>query len=164
MYMGPEFWYSTGEVASVFSDIFSFGMIIWEMFYAWATKTYRPPFLETKKASTAKNTYKTNLVATLTQVCNGGRPVIPPNFPLKILKVFRKCVETETQTRPQASEIQIRVEKWLKNGDYSDWELNSQEFFLKLDPIDYFKKTDPVADAAEKGENSLSFNKSSVLH
>jgi serine/threonine protein kinase len=156
--MGPEFWYSTGEVASVYSDIFSFGMIIWEMFYAWATKTYRPPFLESKKTFTVKSTTKTNLVSILTLVCNGSRPVIPPKFPLKIMKLFKQCMATETHCRPQASEILMKVEKWLLKGDLDEWELNSQELHLKLDPICYFKKT----DVAGKGEN-FSFNKSAAL-
>src|SRR5688572_10461628 len=73
------------------SDIYSFGMIMWELM------TSRKPFWD--------QNHDTGLII---KICDGYRPQIVTNAPKGYIELMQRCLNSDPNKRPSASELRDR--------------------------------------------------------
>ncbi|GES93023.1 kinase-like domain-containing protein [Rhizophagus clarus] len=86
-YIAPEVF--QGQKYTKASDIYSFGMIMWELM------TGRRPFWD--------KSHDTDLII---EICDGLRPSIVTNAPEGYIELMQKCWHTDPNERPNASDVQ----------------------------------------------------------
>src|SRR5215475_12096446 len=84
--MVPEIF--QGQKYTTASDIYSFGMIMWEFM------TARRPFWD--------RNHNTDLII---DICDGIRPPIVTNAPEGYIELMRKCWHSDPNQRPTASDL-----------------------------------------------------------
>jgi serine/threonine protein kinase len=94
-HLAPEFWLESKSRATHFSDIYSFGVVLWEMFNTIAQSTYSYPYSELDN----------NMYQVYYQVCTGLRPIVKKNTPVLFLDIFLSCIETDPTKRPNVITI-----------------------------------------------------------
>src|SRR6185437_10081355 len=93
-YVAPEIF--QGQKYTKASDIYSFGMIMWELM------TGRRPFWD--------QSHDTYLII---KICDGLRPPIVTNAPEGYIELMQRCWHSDPMKRPAASEIDnILKSKW----------------------------------------------------
>ncbi|RIB00514.1 kinase-like domain-containing protein, partial [Gigaspora rosea] len=87
-YIDPVVLYKGGKEYTQKSDIYSFGIIMLEVFTGY------PPYHDIP--------HNLNLV---TQICLGRRPEIKCKVPKLLLDLMNKCLDAEPQNRPTAKKL-----------------------------------------------------------
>ncbi|RGB29931.1 kinase-like domain-containing protein, partial [Rhizophagus diaphanus] len=89
-YMAPEIF--QGQKYSKASDIYSFGMIMWEVM------TGRRPFWD--------RNHDTELII---DICDGLRPPIVTNAPEGYIELMKECWHSDPEKRPTTDDIRKRI-------------------------------------------------------
>ncbi|CAB5150149.1 unnamed protein product [Rhizophagus irregularis] len=95
-YVAPEIFQGQNYVKA--SDIYSFGMIMWELM------TGRRPFWD--------KVHDTNLIV---EICDGLRPPIVTNAPDGYIELMNECWHFDPVKRPTASNLLSKVKTMLEN-------------------------------------------------
>ncbi|GET03289.1 kinase-like domain-containing protein [Rhizophagus clarus] len=95
-YMAPEIF--QGQKYTKASDIYSFGMVMWELM------TGRRPFWD--------RNHDTDLIIDL---CDGLRPPIVTNAPEGYIELMKECWHSDPQKRPQATDIYNAINEMFDN-------------------------------------------------
>ncbi len=118
-YVAPEV--LRGKEYTQASDIYSFGIIIYEVFNGL------PPYHDMSHDE---------LLAI--KICQGLRPKFNIKVPQLIEDMFKKCVDTDPLKRPTAESLEEKSYQWY----YSLNEMDS-ELYEQIDKIDEFNKKQP---------------------
>ncbi|CAG8594554.1 10008_t:CDS:2 [Dentiscutata erythropus] len=102
-YMAPEI--LQNKPYSVKSDIYSFGMLMWEL------STNKPPFYD-----------KTRNSKLIDYIIDGSRPVNDPHTPECYTDLMKRCWSSNPDNRPEISEI-VKI-----LGDWYLYSKNSEQF------------------------------------
>lgn len=89
-YCAPECFDPKG-VYSVYSDVYSFGIIMWEIINRHLEGVYKKPYYELKNASS---------ISLINQVKKLKRPEIPSNCPEKLRELMEKAWHPSPDERP----------------------------------------------------------------
>ncbi|CAB4436887.1 unnamed protein product [Rhizophagus irregularis] len=91
-YMAPEI--LQGQKYTEASDIYSFGMIMWEFM------TGRKPFWD-----------EIHDIELIIKICDGLRPPIVTNAPEGYIELMKKCWHSDPAKRPTAKDILLKIDK-----------------------------------------------------
>ncbi|RIB10645.1 kinase-like domain-containing protein, partial [Gigaspora rosea] len=97
-YIAPEVLYTNGKEYTQKSDIYSFGIIMSEVFTGY------PPYHDIP--------HNEDLA---TRICLGYRPEIRCEVPQLLLDLMNTCLNAEPQNRPTAKKLAIRLEQFFKD-------------------------------------------------
>ncbi|RIB17578.1 kinase-like domain-containing protein, partial [Gigaspora rosea] len=133
-YIAPEVLYSHGKEYTQKSDIYTFGIIISEVFTGY------PPYY---------NIPHDNVLAI--KICYSLRPKIRCKVPQLLLDLMNKCLDTEPQNRPTAKELGDTLHQFFKDLKNNKTELYRQiqnikdldKNFITYDQVKY--QTHPQA-------------------
>ncbi|RIB27412.1 kinase-like domain-containing protein, partial [Gigaspora rosea] len=100
-YIAPEVW--DNQQYTKASDIYSFGMIMWEILNGKSV-----PFEETSK-------FQSKSQSKIQQICNGLRLPIHENTATCYADLIKKCWNAEPERRPTAKEICNILVEWQNN-------------------------------------------------
>ncbi|KAL6041653.1 Set3 complex subunit with deacetylase, meiotic-specific repressor of sporulation proteins [Balamuthia mandrillaris] len=113
-YCAPELFYGKGFTVS--ADIFSLGIVFWELVQRSMSGTYKKPYEE----------YNFSLdVQILVQAAEHGlRPTLPANLPEAVQHLIQRCWSPTVAQRPSAREIVSELEKLEEQyaADPQAWE------------------------------------------
>lgn len=113
-YCSPEVYF--GEQFSTKSDVYSIGMVLWELIVRCITGRYERPFAEFKNLH-----YDFQIIIQTAK--KGLRPTIPPTTPEGFAQLIRDCLEHAAEKRPSCSEILQRLFELQ-----SDWQSNPEKW------------------------------------
>ncbi|GBC06982.1 hypothetical protein RclHR1_07180007 [Rhizophagus clarus] len=113
-YMAPEIF--QGQKYTKASDIYSFGMIMWEFM------TCRRPFWN-----------EDHDIKLIIKICDGLRPPIVTNAPEGYIELMKECWYSDPKERPEATNIRARIDEMMGN----EWQ---NESFQK--PTEIMKSSD----------------------
>jgi len=99
-YCAPEVY--IGERFSIKSDVFSLGIILWELVTRKISKTYKAPYSE--------YTFISFDFQIIIQTSQGLRPSIPQACPPALAALIQGCWQASPQQRPTCEEILIIME------------------------------------------------------
>lgn len=99
-YVAPEVLGKTAYVAA--SDIYSYGIILYELVHRAITGKYSGPYENLKMPS----------VAILVRVMRGTRPTIPPSCPDMLKSLIELCWDAKPDVRPSAPSIIELLDAW----------------------------------------------------
>src|ERR1043166_8670782 len=102
-YMAPEIF--QGQKYTTASDIYSFGMIMWEVM------TGRRPFWD--------KSHDTDLII---EIVDGLRPPIVTNAPEGYIELMKKCWRSDPSKRPTTADIFLKISK-IYNNERDNWNL-----------------------------------------
>ncbi|PKY26976.1 kinase-like protein [Rhizophagus irregularis] len=120
-YMAPEIF--QGQKYTEASDIYSFGMIMWEFM------TGRRPFWD-----------EIHDIELIIKICDGLRPPIVTNAPKGYIELMKGCWHSDPEKRPTARDISWKIDKMHNN------ETNiNQTKIIKSSDIGPATLTNPVA-------------------
>ena len=94
-WMAPEV--ISGEQYSEQADVFSFGIILWEL------ATRKPPYREKTGQQVAQEVVKSGL-----------RPPLPKKCPEQFLSLMQRCWDQSPDARPTFNRIIEELEKYLE--------------------------------------------------
>ncbi|RGB43014.1 kinase-like domain-containing protein [Rhizophagus diaphanus] len=114
-YMAPEIFQGQKYIKA--SDIYSFGMVMWELM------TGRRPFWN--------RNHDTELII---EICDGLRPPIVTNTPKGYVELMKECWHPDPEKRPNAINIYQRVRKIFNN----EW----NNHFRKQKPTEIIESSD----------------------
>jgi serine/threonine protein kinase len=100
-YMAPEIF--QGQKYTKESDIYSFGMIMWELM------TGRRPFWN--------RAHNTGLII---EIWDGLRPPIVTNAPEGYIELMKECWHPDPKKRPTATDIESKI-KMIENNEGKNW-------------------------------------------
>jgi len=95
-YCAPEVY--KGERFGVKSDIYSLGIILWELVVRCLSKQYKSPYSEYPFIS-----FDFQIIIQTSQ--NGLRPTVPPECPPVIASLIQRCWHADPDSRPSCAEI-----------------------------------------------------------
>jgi ankyrin repeat protein len=114
-YCAPEVYF--GEQFSTKSDVYSIGMVLWELVTRCITGRYERPFAEFKNLH-----FDFQIIIQTAK--KGLRPTIPPSCPEGLAQLIRDCFDHSPEKRPGCSEINQRLfvlqQDWMDHPDV--WE------------------------------------------
>lgn len=90
-YAAPETY--KGQPYTTKSDVFSFGIVLWEMVMRCLSGTYHKPYSEHKNL-------KYDFQVLIQTAKNGLRPTIHPSNPSPFTKLMQQCWEADPEKRP----------------------------------------------------------------
>ncbi|GBB99752.1 hypothetical protein RclHR1_03620001 [Rhizophagus clarus] len=124
-YMAPEIF--RGQKYTKASDIYSFGMIMWEFM------TGRRPFWD-----------RNHDAYLIIDICDGLRPPIVTNAPDGYIDLMKECWHFDPEKRPRAADIKNKIENISVNEIESSQNNNSTKIVESLD-IGPVSKNNPGA-------------------
>jgi len=95
-YIAPEVYF--GQSFTTKSDVYAFGVILWEICNHCVRGSYMAPFAEYKTL-----VYDFQIIVQASR--KGMRPIIDPNTPLALSNIIQLCWDHEPDNRPHAHEI-----------------------------------------------------------
>jgi len=108
-YCAPEIF--NGMMFTPKSDVFSFGIVLWELLIRLLTRKYLQPYKEYPQIVLD--------FQIIVQAANGLRPSLPEETPHKLVKLYKRCINGEPEKRPTARELVIALKEirmdWKKN-------------------------------------------------
>jgi serine/threonine protein kinase len=122
-YMAPEIF--QGQKYTKSSDIYSFGMIMWEFM------TARRPFWD-----------RNHDIYLIIEICDGLRPPIVTNAPEGYIELMKECWHSDPKKRPSATDIYEKINE-MRNKEPQNHK-NSTKIIESLD-IGPVKKNNPGA-------------------
>jgi len=111
-YCAPEVYF--GEQFSTKSDVYSIGMVMWELMVRCITGRYERPFAEFKNL-------QFDFQIIIQTAKKGLRPTIPATCPEGFTNLIKECFEHSPEKRPSCAEILQRLTV-LQN----DWQTNAE--------------------------------------
>ncbi|GBC09331.1 hypothetical protein RclHR1_08780002 [Rhizophagus clarus] len=124
-YMAPEIF--QGQKYTTASDIYSFGMIMWEFM------TGRRPFWD-----------RNHDIELIIKICDGLRPQIVTNAPEGYVELMKECWHSDPHKRPIADDLESKVWKIKKNERKNSKNNNPTKIIKSLD-IGPVSKNNPGA-------------------
>ncbi|CAB4426087.1 unnamed protein product [Rhizophagus irregularis] len=124
-YMAPEIF--QGQKYTKATDIYSFGMIMWELM------TGRRPFWD--------RNHDTELII---EIFDGLRPPIVTNAPKGYIKLIEECWHSDSEKRPSATDIYGRI-KSMCVDEYNNETNNNPTEIIKSSDIGPVTKNNPNA-------------------
>jgi len=106
-YTAPELYF--GQTYNEKSDIFSVGIIFWELAFRATNGRYESPYVVEYPQFTKDYQIFFNVAK------NNKRPTMPSETPVAFVDIFNKCVEANGVDRPTAVEILDALEKMETN-------------------------------------------------
>jgi hypothetical protein len=98
---------------TVKSDIYSLGMVFWEILFTGVTHTHALPFSE----------YGNQLAPIiLVKAMEGLRPSVPHRSPPELAKLYLACVNGKPEERPTAEEIMQMIKEIQESFDQKIWD------------------------------------------
>ncbi|POG71485.1 kinase-like domain-containing protein [Rhizophagus irregularis DAOM 181602=DAOM 197198] len=97
--MAPEIF--QGQKYTEASDIYSFGMIMWEFM------TGRRPFWD-----------EIHDIELIIKICDGLRPLIVTNAPEGYIELMKECWHSDPAKRPMADNIYVKIYKMYDNENF----------------------------------------------
>eukprot|EP01129_Flabellula_baltica_P017031 TRINITY_DN9310_c0_g1_i1.p1 TRINITY_DN9310_c0_g1~~TRINITY_DN9310_c0_g1_i1.p1 ORF type:complete len:835 (-),score=196.53 TRINITY_DN9310_c0_g1_i1:106-2610(-) len=94
VYLAPEVY--EGDMFTFKSDVYSIGIVSWEMINASVNNKYSEPYSEFSIG---------NGVAVLAQTSQGLRPNIPKGTPMFLVAHYLSCVDPDPEKRPTCEEL-----------------------------------------------------------
>ncbi|RIB03934.1 kinase-like domain-containing protein [Gigaspora rosea] len=127
-YISQEVLY--GEKYTMKSDIYSFGIIMSEVFTGY------PPYHDIPHD-----------FSLATQICLGLRPEIRCEIPQSLLDMMNKCLDAEPQNRPTAKVLEDMLDRF-----YSDWTLKKTQtqIYKQIEEINNSDKNFSIYDQANQ--------------
>jgi len=101
-YAAPEVYF--GEKFTPKSDVFSIGILLWEMVYRVINQLYQQPFGEYPSL-------RMDFQILIASAKKGVRPTMPPTTPAALAELIKRCLEREADKRPSTLEVQQALEK-----------------------------------------------------
>ena len=95
-YSAPEVYF--GEKYSTKSDVFSIGVILWEIVSRVLTGEYQRPYKEFKEI-------KIDFQIIIASAKKGRRPTIPPLTPPSLMNLVTKCWDAKPENRPSVDGV-----------------------------------------------------------
>ncbi|RIB15644.1 kinase-like domain-containing protein, partial [Gigaspora rosea] len=132
-YIAPEVLY--GEKYTIKSDIYSFGIIMTEVFTGY------PPYHDIPHD-----------FSLATQICLGHRPEIRCKVPQSLLDLMNKCLDAEPQSRPTAKTLFDMIKQF--DRDLND---NKTELYKQLEEIKNSDKNFSIHDQANQTKSTRRF-------
>lgn len=115
-FAGPEVF--KGGVATDKFDVYSMGIVLWELLNTVATGKYAQPYAE----------YSFTIdYQVIVQTSQGLRPSVPVGSQMDFVELFQTCVVGEPEMRPSAREVADEIKKWKKMID-----TDQNEFLMRL--------------------------------
>jgi len=117
-YMAPELCHSIKY--STKSDVFSLGIVIWEILYRVIYQEHQRPYAEFEKYSGPNS----DLLLIVSVSNDGLRPTIPEKSPELITKLVQKCIVANPAERPECDQILGDIDEAFKNCEENtaQWE------------------------------------------
>jgi serine/threonine protein kinase len=103
-YVAPEVYH--GEEFTPASDVYSLGIISWEVIHRLMTGSYDAPFV---REHTISHAFQIVLLA----ATRGVRPTLPPKAPASLVALTQACWAHEQAGRPSAAQIIARLDAAL---------------------------------------------------
>jgi serine/threonine protein kinase len=94
-YLAPELFY--GKIYNAKSDIYSLGILNWEIVYRIIRRRYAAPYSEFPKL---KHDFQIFFHAAE----NNGRPTIPPSCHPGLTELIQQCLHADPDRRPSSTE------------------------------------------------------------
>jgi len=98
------------------SDVFSMGIVLWEIIWRTITKKYQQPYKE----------YPNIMIdwQIISQSSAGLRPTLPESTPESLAKLYNKCVHGDHDKRPTASDVvwSLKESRKLHKINKTEWE------------------------------------------
>lgn len=104
-YCAPEIF--SGGTFTDRSDVYSMGIVLWEVVYRAIRGGYQQPFSE------FPNLHHDFQI--MLQAASGVRPTIPPETPKVLRELIEECVAAEVPKRPTAGQVAERLAKMRKD-------------------------------------------------
>eukprot|EP01112_Ceratiomyxa_fruticulosa_P004101 TRINITY_DN1445_c0_g1_i1.p1 TRINITY_DN1445_c0_g1~~TRINITY_DN1445_c0_g1_i1.p1 ORF type:complete len:727 (+),score=136.48 TRINITY_DN1445_c0_g1_i1:310-2490(+) len=116
-YCAPEVATGVGTPYSTKSDVYSIGIVLWELVTRIITGEYARPFSE-------YNHIKVDFQIMLNSK-EGLRPTLPANTPEVLVTLYKKCVAQEPEERPDCTDIMeaLRAAEEMYTGDKQGYDL-----------------------------------------
>ena len=108
-YCAPEIYFSQPFKSS--SDVYSFGIILWEMAYRTIHQKYQRPYQEFSDI-------KMDVQIILKSATMNLRPTIPPSTPLLLSSLISRCILKEQDGRPSCEDIKREIVN-MRDQDYA---------------------------------------------
>eukprot|EP00012_Vannella_robusta_P006723 CAMPEP_0206201394 /NCGR_PEP_ID=MMETSP0166-20121206/11513_1 /ASSEMBLY_ACC=CAM_ASM_000260 /TAXON_ID=95228 /ORGANISM="Vannella robusta, Strain DIVA3 518/3/11/1/6" /LENGTH=805 /DNA_ID=CAMNT_0053620043 /DNA_START=36 /DNA_END=2449 /DNA_ORIENTATION=- len=114
-YCAPEVYF--GKNFTPKSDIYSFGVILWEMAFRCITGTYEQPFSEFKQI-----VFDFQII--IQSAKKDVRPTIPANCPQAYTELVNQCWHKDPDSRPTTEEVlqQLKQLETLYNANKTEWD------------------------------------------
>ncbi|RIB08874.1 kinase-like domain-containing protein [Gigaspora rosea] len=129
-YIAPEVLY--GDKYTIKSDIYSFGIIMSEVFTGY------PPYHDIPHD-----------FSLATQICLGRRPEIRCKVPQSLLDLMNKCLDAEPQNRPTAKALLGMLNQFYRNlGD------KETELYKQIEEIKNLDKNSSIHDQANQTKSN----------
>ncbi|KAL7718421.1 Protein kinase domain-containing protein [Entamoeba marina] len=100
-YCAPEVYFN--QRYSDQSDVYSYGIILWELVFRVIYQRYQRPFQEFPELNM-------DIQIIIQSATCDLRPTIPPSTPLKMATLIRQCVVKEQENRPRADAILLALQ------------------------------------------------------
>jgi serine/threonine protein kinase len=94
--LAPEL-FSGNSPYTAKSDVFSLGIILWEIFATAVQSKYAAPYSDSKLKVDIQIYYQVSK--------NNLRPTMPPNVPEPIVALIKRCWDENPEVRPNAEEL-----------------------------------------------------------
>jgi hypothetical protein len=113
-YCAPEIF--NGGTFTGKSDVFSMGMVLWELLIKLLKGKYEQPYSEFKNL-----TYDFQIIV---QAASGLRPTLPDQTPASFKKLYQDCTSPSVENRPSAAQIVERLKDIRKEyrKDKAAWD------------------------------------------
>lgn len=108
-YTAPEIYF--GELFTVKSDIFSLGIVLWELVYRCVNRSYQYPYAEYPEL-------KMDFQIIIKTAKSDLRPTMP-RTPTEMAALIRSCWSRNPSNRPTVGEVYEEIGKFRK--DYQEW-------------------------------------------
>ncbi|MBS0350626.1 MAG: protein kinase [Proteobacteria bacterium] len=116
LWSAPEL-FKRGAKATVFSDIYSLGMVLWEL------ASRKIPFADAATPAIAA-----------TWVAQGEQEIVPEETPKEFKQLIDSCWDKEPSKRPSASVVAKHLESLLRESKQHDEKTSSREMNLPSSP------------------------------